>query len=121
MLFIHTWKLVVEEGKTLTSRLAYKNQEGEYVCRYKVGHTYGVQQKFYGSSIARIEVIEVWLCERARDISDEDARAEGFENAEAYRAGCEKFFGLAYLDKPVFRIRFKLVSIIQERLRFIQQ
>ena len=111
MLFIHTWQLVVEGRKTLTSRLAYRNSKGEWECRYKVGRTYGVQKKFFGESIARFEVTEVFFSERARDISEADAHAEGFESAEEYRALCEKAFGAKYLDKPVFRIRFRLISV----------
>ena len=121
MLFIHTWRLVVEESKTLTSRLAYRNPAGEYECRYRAGRAYAVQPKYRAASIATIEVVEVFLAPRAREISEEDARAEGFASADEYRAGCEKYFGAAYLDKPVFRIRFKLIGVGQRRLEFLSE
>ena len=110
MLFIHTWQLVVEGKKTLTTRRAHKNAEGQHVCRYVAGRTYAVQKEWMGRSIARIEITDVRFRELVRDISDDDARAEGFKSTEKFIELYSKAFGAKSLDKPAFGIRFVLNS-----------
>jgi hypothetical protein len=110
MLFIHTWQLVVEGKKTLTTRLAQKGASGEYECRYVAGRTYGVQMKYRGRSIARIQILSVKFRDHAGDISDADAQAEGFQTAQEFRDTYSKAYSKKSLERPAFGIRFNLVE-----------
>jgi hypothetical protein len=110
MLFIHTHKMVLEGRKTQTRRRARKDKDGNWVPpRYKEGRTYGVQTAWMGKSIARILITQIGMPELVRDITEEDARAEGFESREAFIELWAKAFGEASLDRRVWPIHFRLV------------
>lgn len=112
MLFIHTWQKVLDGTKTLTSRRAYPNDNSDdlfYPCRYEVGKTYAVQKDYKHKAMARILVTDVWLAKHSREISEDDARAEGFENAQEFIETYATIYGQASLDRPCWRIRFFLV------------
>ncbi len=95
----------------MTTRRAFKQHEsGLYECRYVKGRTYAVQTKWMGAGVARIKILGVRFYEKVREINEEDARAEGFESAEMFLSLYKKMYGERSLDRPCFRIRFRLES-----------
>jgi hypothetical protein len=97
MIFQHTWDKVMSGVKTQTRRLAkpgdrlrtVENPFGGYIVqavlsasgkpRYQVGQTYAVQPGRGQKGLARIRITNIRR-EDVRQISAQDAKAEGFES-----------------------------------------
>lgn len=75
MIFQHTYERVLSGEKTQTRRLRPP--------RVAVGRSYAVQPGRGKKSVGRIIVTDLWQ-QRLGDISDDDARAEGYWNREEF-------------------------------------
>lgn len=73
-------KLAARGAKTQTRRPVTHKP-----CRYKIGHDYAVQPGRGKVAIARLKVLELRE-ERVGQITHQDAKAEGFRNAAAFKA-----------------------------------
>ncbi len=79
--------------------------------RAKVGAIHLAKTKMLSKEFfARLEVLDVYQ-ERLKDISDEDASAEGYHNAAAYRVA---FCRINHLEKVpdimVYVVKFRVVA-----------
>lgn len=87
--------------------------EARLPCRYKVGKTYAVQPGRGKRGIARIKVLDVRR-ERWRDISVDDAVAEGFGHRDIARPDFLAYVMRLYpgldLDAECWVIEFELVG-----------
>lgn len=122
MIFQYTWQAVLNGQKTTTRRPRKPNEEAvtgpdgriEAVVhggrtKWQVGKTYAVQPGRNEPQIARIRVTGI-RAERAGDISDEDARAEGEASREAFLELWQRIHGADTLDMPVWVVEFELVE-----------
>lgn len=78
--------------------------------RWFVGKTYAVQPGRGERAVGRILLTAIRHCARAGDISEEDARAEGFESVEQFRAVYAKLNGMGALERPCWALTFELVE-----------
>jgi hypothetical protein len=77
--------------------------------RYGVNQTYAVQPGRGKHAVGRIRIVAIRYCARAGDISEDDARAEGFENAAQFREVYGRLNGAAALDRPCWALTFAVV------------
>lgn len=84
-------------------------QRGERVV-WQVGRTYALQPGRGKHAVGRIRVTAIRYCMRAGDISDGDARAEGFSSVADFRATYAAINGATYLDRPCWVIVFALAK-----------
>ncbi len=76
-------------------------------CRYKVGRSYAVQPGRGKKAVARIRVLRVdpqAMC----DMTDADARAEGFDSPAAFASRWLEMYGRGNWLDPVWRITFEV-------------
>jgi hypothetical protein len=78
--------------------------------RYGVGKTYAVQPGRGKPAVARILVEQIRYCARADTLGEDDAHAEGFEDAAAFRAYYARLNGADALDKPCWALTFHLIE-----------
>jgi hypothetical protein len=123
MIFQHTFDLVLNCQKTQTRRVIKPN---EYAVRTRhnriraimhndrpkwvVGQTYAVQPKRGQKQVAQIKITAL-NSQRVRNISTEDAIAEGFENRQSFFNIWRTMYGEDSLDLPVWIVKFELVGI----------
>ncbi len=109
MIFQHTWEKVLSGEKVQTRRIALPEPDGtgDYPCEmiawpmgimavqrikpcqdrwriiYQVGKTYAVQPGRGKPAVARIQITDIRR-EDVRNISDGDAKAEGFDSVPSF-------------------------------------
>ncbi len=134
MQFTHTHEAVLAGRKTSTRRLAKPmevqaggrsrpvgdfettaveiviNTRGDTRMKWRVGQTIAVQPGRTKKSIARIAIERIRHCQRAGEISDADARAEGFADAAEFCAVSATINTRASLDAPCWELSFYLVT-----------
>ncbi len=125
MQFNATWQDVLAGRKTMTRRIAKPTdtavmggQRGDEVeavrgpkmLRWAVGRTYPVQPGRGKHAIGRIRITAIRYCEQAGGISEEDARAEGFESASEFRAVYGRLNGAETLNQPCWALSFAVVD-----------
>lgn len=76
---------------------------------WEVGRIYAVQPGRGKHAVGRITITAIRYCSRASDISESDARAEGFSTAEEFRAVYGRLNGAASLDRPCWALTFVVV------------
>ena len=59
--------------------------------------------------VGRARITAIRYCERTRDISVEDAIAEGFASPDDFRAIWRKLYGEASLDEPCYALELEVV------------
>lgn len=96
--------LVMAGAKTQTRRLTRGRR-----CSYKVGKTYAVQPGRGKHAIGRLRVTDVRF-QRVGEISDSDARREGFSSADEFVAYWRGLHGEWWPDTPVHVISFEVCS-----------
>lgn len=77
--------------------------------RYAVGRSLAVQPGRGKHAVGRVQITAIRYCARAGDISQEDARAEGFETATEFCAVYGRLNGAAALNAPCWALMFDLV------------
>jgi hypothetical protein len=77
--------------------------------RYGVAKSYALQPGRGKHAVDRITITTIRYCARAGDISEDDARAEGFENAAQFREVYGRLNGAAALDRPCWALTFAVV------------
>jgi hypothetical protein len=92
MIFQHAWQQALDGTKTQTRRTRPP------CCT--VGQPVAVQPGRGKHAVGRIRVTAIRYCERAGDISEEDARAEGFADAAAFREIYERINGAGAFERP---------------------
>lgn len=75
MIFSGTWRAVLSGQKTQTRRLKRGIRQ--------VGQTYAIQSARGGGSLGRIRILRIWQ-QRIIDVSEEEAKAEGFGSVEEW-------------------------------------
>ncbi len=78
--------------------------------RYIVGRSLAVQPGRGKHAIGRIAITGIRYCARAGDISEEDARAEGFATAAEFCTIYVTLNGLVALERPCWALRFEVIS-----------
>jgi hypothetical protein len=84
-------------------------RNGRYLWR--VGRVYAVQPGRGKHAVARIRITAIRYCARAGDISEADARAEGFESVAQFREVYAKINGAAALERPCWALTFAAVRL----------
>jgi hypothetical protein len=122
MIFSETWHLVLAGRKRATSR---KVHPGDYACldplstadrivtvreyserpRWTVGHTYAVQPERCAFAMAHWELEKIERVEHPTEITDEQAKLEGFSSASAFLVTWRKLHQ-SHADEPVWRPTF---------------
>ena len=134
MQFTHTCEAVLAGRKTSTRRVAkplevqaggytrpvgdfettaveiVTNARGDTRVKWRVGQTLAVQPGRTKKSIARIAIERICHCQHAGEISDADARAEGFADAAEFCTVFATINGRASLDAPCWALSFHLVT-----------
>jgi hypothetical protein len=77
--------------------------------KWEVGRSYALQPGRGKRAVGRIRITAIRYCERAGEISDEDARAEGFTTAEEFREVYGRLNGAGALDRPCWALTFAVV------------
>jgi hypothetical protein len=75
--------------------------------RFEVGKRYAVQPGRGKRGVGHLIVTEIRYCARAGDISEADARAEGFGSVEEFRAVYARINGAVALDKPCWALTIR--------------
>jgi hypothetical protein len=81
---------------------------------WEVGKDFAVQPGRGKRAVARITITAIRYCERAGDISEGDARAEGFATADDFRAVYARLNGTAALEQPCWCLEFSLAGAAQQ-------
>jgi hypothetical protein len=126
MIFAHTWRQVTDGTKTQTRRVAnagdtslgimfrapeWKDQvRNGGRLRWRVGQSYALQPGRGKHAVGRIEITAIRYCSRASDISEGDARAEGFATAVAFRQIYGRLNGAKALARPCWALTFSLMD-----------
>jgi hypothetical protein len=77
--------------------------------RWRVGQSYALQPGRGKHAVGRIAIAAIRYCSRASDISESDARTEGFATAEEFRAVYGRLNGVAALDQACWALTIRLV------------
>jgi ASCH domain len=125
VIFQHTHQLVLSGAKTQTRRpkkamhvavratddptspIIAVTQRGKLAV-YTVGHTYAVQPARGRRALGFIRLTAIREAERAGDISEVDALAEGFATAAEWKAVYLEMWGVDALLEPCWVYEFKL-------------
>lgn len=91
-------KLVRRGLKTQTRRPIKTKAGTDQPCRYIPGRHYAIQDGYGLAEDGRIEIIEIRE-ELAGDITDHDARLEGFPDAKAFKAYWMRLHDAALVDQ----------------------
>ncbi len=128
MIFAHTLDQVIQGQKWQTRRLVKASdclvegvaiQRGTNRILYAVGKTYAVQPNRGKKAVARI-LLTGLRRERVADITESDARAEGFLSREEFLSTWCAIHGIkSDLNREVWVFEFKLDSVMDEQLKVI--
>jgi hypothetical protein len=94
---------LVLSGKKTQTRRPIKTDE--VTCRYRVGHTYAVQPKRGARSKGRIQILAASR-QRLGDLTDQEAKAEGFPSRVAFFRYWAKLYERVDHDEQVWAIAF---------------
>lgn len=97
-----------ERGKVIA--VENVNAAGRPFVRYRVGAAYAVQPGRGKRAVGRIELVEIRYCEHAGQISEHDARAEGYGTADAFRKTYSAIHGPKGLEEPCWALTVRLLS-----------
>lgn len=75
---------------------------------WAVGRSYALQPGRGKHAVGRIRITAIRYCARASDISESDARAEGFATAEEFREVYARINGTGSLEQPCWMLCFSL-------------
>ena len=89
---------MVLNGDAIVSR----HGDGRAVCKAGSWYTFG--ERSITPTMGRVKVVGVEVLEYASDLTEEEARAEGYASVEEFRAGYAKEYGAVYLDRPCFKL-----------------
>jgi hypothetical protein len=78
-------------------------------CRYGVAKSYALQPGRGKRAVGRVTITAIRYCARAADISEDDARAEGFATVDDFRATYARLNGAGALDRPCWTLTFAIV------------
>lgn len=87
--------------KTQTRRVGKK--------RWNVGSIHQARLSYYAKPFARLRILSVRQ-ERLGNISEKDARREGYESIEEYQEVFERIYGRWIPDKIVWVIDFEVIG-----------
>jgi len=93
---------VLDEKKTQTRRLS-KNT-------YKIGRVYGVTCNRYRKPLAKVRIKNTWS-QRIFDVTEEEAKAEGFKNLTEFLERWKKINGYLIPWQTVIAYEFKIVKL----------
>lgn len=122
MIFQWTYEAVMDGRKRQTRRpigkddLSYRVPGSRAIqsikakgrTRYQVGQSYAVQTKRGGEEIGRIVITEIRYVEKAFHISEADAQAEGFTDAESFLDTYRKIHGARSETRPCWALTFEV-------------
>jgi hypothetical protein len=77
--------------------------------RWRVNDTYALQPGRGKHAVGRICITAIRYCARASDISEGDARAEGFATEEEFREVYGRLNGVGALNRPCWALTFAVV------------
>jgi hypothetical protein len=77
---------------------------------WAIGQTYAVQEARGAEQIGRIRITRIRLEDQAGAISHDDARAEGFRDAEHFGRVWEDLYGRKALNEPCWALTFQAVE-----------
>ena len=92
--------LILEGRKTQTRRT--------HRYTWKPGRVYHIKTSWFNTTPRRIKIIRKWR-QRLGDMTEEDAKAEGFKNLEEFRRAWEEIHGHWNPDEEVWVYEFKLL------------
>lgn len=92
----------VMEGRKTQTRRTHKQQ-------WHVGRTYGIRSTRFEKSRARITIIRRYS-QRLGDVTEEEARKEGFRSLEEFKREWARIYGPWNPDQQVTAYEFHLVS-----------
>jgi hypothetical protein len=92
-----------------TGEITMVQSRPHYRTRFFVGHDYAVQPGRGKRSTGRIRVTRLRYIAQAMDISEADARAEGFETPEQFREKWREMYGELALACPCWALDFELI------------
>jgi len=104
--------LIVRREKTQTRRDWRRKsgpRAGEPYPRVRVGGTYQVRTSFYSKPVCRIRVTGLRR-QRLGDISEHDAKREGFASVEQFIAAWVRINGRWTPDRVVWVVDFEMVA-----------
>jgi len=99
--------LLDEDGKVMA--VENRNAAGRPFTRYRVGAEYAVQPGRGKHSVGRIELLEIRYCEHAGQLSERDARAEGYGTADGFRETYGVIHDSRELARPCWALTFRLL------------
>ncbi|MCE9603316.1 MAG: ASCH domain-containing protein [Planctomycetia bacterium] len=102
MIFQKTWQLVIDGRKTQSRRIV-----GERLHSWRIGQSYALQPGRGKKAIARIVVTAVRR-ELLGEITEADAKAEGYDSVADFVSVWESMHGAYDPDTEVFVIEFQL-------------
>lgn len=76
---------------------------------YEVGRTVALQPGRGKPAVGRAEITEIRYCDRAGDISERDATAEGYGSIGEFRYHYDRLNRYGALERPCWAISFSLV------------
>ena len=134
MQFSATWQDVLAGRKTMTRRIVSErhtallapdtapcashtlpDQTPVYAVlasgrlRYAVGRSLAVQPGRSKHAVGRVQITAIRYCARSGDISEDDARAEGFETAAEFCEVYGRLNGAVALEKACWALTFVLI------------
>jgi hypothetical protein len=104
----------VWQPNTITREITMVQSRPHYRTRFFVGHDYAVQPGRGKRSTGRIRVTRLRYVAQAMDISEADARAEGFETPEQFREKWREMYGEIALACPCWALDFELIRRIHD-------
>jgi len=93
-------KLILEGRKTQTRR--------RHKHPWKPGRIYRIKVSWFKSTPYRIKILRRFR-QRLGDMTEEDAKAEGFNSLEEFRRAWEEIHGQWNPDEEVWAYEFKLI------------
>jgi hypothetical protein len=93
------------DGDTMQTFCVSEGEGGRE--RWFVGKSYALQPGRGKRAVGRILLTEIRYCARAADISEADARAEGFESAGQFREVYARINGAGALEESCWALTFR--------------
>jgi hypothetical protein len=98
----------VWQPNAYTGEITMVQSRPHYRTRFYVLHDYAVQPGRGKKSTGRIRITRIRYVAQAMDISEADARAEGFETPEQFREKWREMYGEIALACPCWALDFEL-------------